>query len=217
VTLSLVLSSLLVSLVIGVGLGVLSAVRGGLLGRTLDALALTVWSLPVFWVAGELAIIFAVHLRLLPAVGYVPVNQSIGGWLRSLILPVAALSLGPIAALLKQTREAMLDVLGSEYIRMATANGIGAGSLIFRHALKNAAMRVVTVLGVQTVALLGGTVFVEGVFALPGIGSLVVTASLGHDISVVQGIAVVFTLFVIVVNLVIDLAYQWLDPRVRTA
>jgi peptide/nickel transport system permease protein len=217
VTASLVLCSLIVSLVIGVGLGILSAVRGGVLSRLIDALALTVWSLPVFWVAGDLVIIFAVKLHVLPAIGYVPINQSIGGWLQSLLLPVAVLSLGPIAALVKQTREAMLDVLGSEYIRMAVANGIGRGSLIFRHALKNAAMRVVTVLGVQTVGLLGGTVFVEGVFSLPGLGSLVVSASLGHDIPVVQGIAVVFTLFVILVNLVIDLAYQWLNPKVRTA
>jgi peptide/nickel transport system permease protein len=215
VTLSLVLCSLIVSLVIGVGLGVLSAARGGLLGRLIDTASLALWSLPVFWVAGELVIIFAVHLRVLPAVGYVPINQSVSGWLQSLVLPVAALSLGPIAVLAKQTREAMLDVLGNEYIRMAAANGIGGRSLIFRHALKNAALPIITVLGVQAVVLLGGAVFVESVFSLPGLGSMVVTSSLGHDIPVVLGVAVIFTIFVIIVNLVIDLAYHWLNPRLR--
>jgi peptide/nickel transport system permease protein len=217
VTLSLVICALIVSLVVGVSMGVLSAGRGGLLGRAIDTLALTVWALPVFWVAAELVIIFAVKLRVLPAVGYVPLGVSPAGWARSLVLPVATLSLGPIAALVKQTREAMLDVLGSEYIRMAAANGIGRGSLIFRHALKNAAMRVVTVLGVQTIALLSGTIFVEGIFSLPGLGSLVVSASLGHDIPVVQAVAVCFTLLVIIVNLLVDLVYQCLNPRVRMA
>jgi peptide/nickel transport system permease protein len=217
VTLSLVFGSLIVSTVVGVGLGVLSAVRGGLLSRVIGAISLTLWALPVFWVAGELVIIGAIKLQLLPAIGYVPINQSVSGWLESLVLPVMALSLGPIAVLVKQTREAMLDVLGSEYIRMAAANGIGPGSLIFRHALKNAGMRVLTILGVQTVGLLGGTVLIEGIFSLPGLGSLVVSASLGHDLPVVQAIAVIFTLVVIVVNLLVDLAYAWLNPRVRVS
>lgn len=216
VTLSLVLCSLIASLVVGVSLGVLSATRGGVIGRTIDALALVAWALPVFWVASELVIVFAVRLHLLPALGYVSLAQSPGGWARSLVLPVTALSLGPIAALTKQTREAMLDVLGAEYIRMAQANGIGPGSLIFRHALKNAAMRVVAVLGVQTVGLLSAAIFAEVVFSLPGLGSLVVSASLGHDIPVVQGVAVCFTMLVVIVNIAVDLAYRALDPRVQS-
>jgi peptide/nickel transport system permease protein len=100
---------------------------------------------------------------------------------------------------------------------MAAANGIGRGSLIFRHALKNAALRVVTVLGVQTIGLLSGAIFVEGIFALPGLGSLVVSAALGHDIPVVQAVAVCFTLLVIIVNLLVDLVYHCLNPRAQTA
>jgi peptide/nickel transport system permease protein len=108
----------------------------------------------------------------------------------------------------------MLDVLGSEHIRMAWANGIGARSIVFRHALKNASMRVVTVLGIQAVGLLGGTVLVENVFALPGLGSLVVTASIEHDLPAVQGVAVYFTIIVVLINLLIDLTYTWLNPKV---
>jgi len=109
----------------------------------------------------------------------------------------------------------MLDVLSSEYIRMAWANGIPRRSIVFRHALRNASMRVVTVFGLLAVGLLGGTVLVEDVFALPGLGSLMVTSATSHDIPVVAGIAVYFTLMVVAINLAVDLAYVWLNPRVR--
>lgn len=216
VTASLILGSLLVSVVVGVGLGVFSAIRGGALGRAVDALSLVGFSLPAFWVGAELIVLFAVKLGWLPATGYVSPGTSVLDWLRSLILPVAALSLGGIAAVAKQTREAMLDVLSAEYIRMAWANGLSPRSIYFRHAFKNAAMRVTTVLGVQAVGLLGGTVLVENVFALPGLGTLAVTATTQHDLPVIQGLAIYFTLIVVVINLVIDLAYSWLNPRVQT-
>lgn len=215
VTMSLIAGSVVVSVVLGVLFGVFSAVRGGVLGKAVDAFALVGWALPVFWVASELVAVFAVWLHILPAVGYVPFSQSPSQWAQSLTLPVVALSLGPVAAIAKQTREAMLDVLASEHIRMAAANGVPPRSLIFRHALRNSATRVVTVLGIQIVGLLGGTVLVEGVFALPGLGSLVVTASVSHDIPVVQGVAVYFTLVVVVVNFVVDLVSWWLNPKVR--
>lgn len=217
VTLALIAGSLLVSIVVGVSLGVFSAVRGGLIGRAVDALALLSWALPVFWVGSVLVVVFAIKLEWLPALGYVPFTDSPRDWARSLVLPVAALSLGSVAAVMKQTREAMLDVLGSEYIRMAAANGISRSSLIYRHALKNAAMPVVTVLGIQTVGLLGGAVLIENVFSVPGLGSLVVSSSLAHDIPTVQAVAVIFTLVVIVVNLSVDLAYGLLNPRVGAA
>lgn len=215
VTLSLIAGSLLVSLVVGVALGLVSAVRGGALGRALDAFSLVGFALPSFWVAAVLISLLAVRWRLFPATGYVRLEESPGEWLRSLVLPVIALSLGGIAAIAKQTREAMLDVLGSEYIRMAWANGISARSIFLRHALKNTGVRVLTVLGVQAVGLLGGTVVVESVFALPGLGSLAVNATIQHDLPVVQGIVVTFTVMVVLTNLLIDLAYSWLDPRVR--
>jgi peptide/nickel transport system permease protein len=121
-----------------------------------------------------------------------------------------------VAAVAKQTREAMLDALGSEHIRMAWASGLSPRSIVFRHALKNASPRMLTVLGVQAVGMLGGTILVESVFALPGLGSLAVTASVQHDLPLVQGVAVYFTIIVVIVNLLIDAAYMWLNPKVKT-
>jgi peptide/nickel transport system permease protein len=215
VTVSLIVASLLVTVVVGGGMGVFSAIRGGRAGRVADGLALVGFSLPAFWVGAELIVLFAVKLTWFPATGYVPISQSPVDWLRSLVLPVIALSLYGIAATAKQTREAMLDALASEHIRMAWANGLPARSIFFRHALRNASIPVVTVLGLVAVALLGGTLFVENVFALPGLGSLVVNGAIQGDLPVVQGVAVTFTLVVVLVNLLIDLAYSWLNPKVR--
>jgi peptide/nickel transport system permease protein len=215
-TLWLILWSLLVVGILGVGLGVLSAVRGGVVARVVDAFALIGFALPSFWIGAVLISLLAVHNHWFPAVGYVSPSDSPSRWLQSLALPVVALSLHSVAALAKQTREAMVDVLASEHIRMARANGVSTRSLLFRHALKNAAIRIVTVFGLLTVGLLGGTVIVESVFALPGTGSLAVTAVTQHDLPVVQGIVIYYTLIVVVVNLLVDLAYTWLNPRVRT-
>jgi peptide/nickel transport system permease protein len=215
VTLSLIVGSLILSTVVGVGLGVTSAVRGGFLGRAVDAVALVGFALPAFWVGAELIAIFAVRLRWFPASGYVPFAESPTAWIRSLVLPTLALSLWGIAAVAKQAREAMLEVLGSEHIRMAWANGLSPRSIYLRHGLKNASLRVLTVLGVLALGLLGGTVLVENVFSLPGLGTLVVSASSENDIPMVQGIAVYFTVLVVMINLSTDLAYTALNPRVR--
>jgi peptide/nickel transport system permease protein len=216
VTLSLVAGVLIVTLVVGVGLGIVSAAKGGAISRFVDGFALGGFALPSFWVGAVLIGIFAVDLRWLPATGYVPFSESPHRWLLSLILPVAALAVHSVAAIAKQTREAMLDAIGSEYIRMAWARGLSPASIFFRHALKNAGIRVVTVLGLLVVGLLAGTVFVEAVFALPGLGGLAVNSAIQTDLPVMQGIVVYFTVIVVVVNLAIDLAYSWLDPRVRT-
>jgi len=216
VTLSLIAGALLVTLIAGVAIGVFSAVRGGAAGRIVDSFALVGYALPSFWVGATLIALFAVRLRWFPATGYVPFADSPHDWLLALVLPVTALALHGIAAVAKQTREAMLDALSSEYIRMAWARGLAPNSIFFRHALRNAAMRIVTVLGIQFVSLLGGTVFVEVVFALPGLGNLAVTAATQHDIPVLQGLVVYFTIIVVIVNLAIDVAYIALDPRVRT-
>lgn len=215
VTLSLILLAVVVVAVLGVGLGVFSAVRGGVAGRLVDAASMLGFAIPAFWLGLILIVVFAVKLNWFPAIGYVPLTQSATEWIRSLTLPVLALAIGGVAGVARQTREAMLDALNSEYIRMARANGLPPRSLYFRHALKNASIPVVTQLGLLTIALLGGTVLVENVFALQGLGRLVVGATTQHDLPVVQGIAVVFTLIVVVVNLLVDLAYTLLNPRVR--
>jgi peptide/nickel transport system permease protein len=216
VTLSLILSALLVSLVVGICLGVYSAVQGGRVGRLVDAFALCGFALPSFWVGAILIAFLSVRLRWFPVIGYVPLTQSPKQWFLSLALPVTTLALPITASIAKQTRESMLDVLGSEYVRMAWANGISPQSILFRHALKNAAMRVVTVLGVQAVGLVGATPLVEDVFGLPGLSRLAVDASSQHDLPMVQGAVLYFTVIVVVINLVIDLAYTGLNPRVRT-
>jgi peptide/nickel transport system permease protein len=217
VTLSLVIPTVIVMLVVGVGAGAVSAVRGGRLGRLIDIMTLVGFALPGFWVGAVLVSWFAVKLQLFPAIGYVSLTQSVGQWARSLVLPVCALSLLPIAIVARQTREAMMDVLASEHVRMAWANGIPPRLIFYRLALKNASIRAVTVVGLQIVGLLTGTLFVEQVFSLPGLGSGLVTAASTGDLQVTQGIVVFFTLLIVVVNLAVDLLYTVLDPRVRTS
>lgn len=215
-TVSLIFGALLVSSLLGVWLGVLSAVRGGLLGKVVDGFALIGFSVPAFWAGALLIAVFAVKLGWLPPTGYVPFSNSPRGWIESLSLPVTALALPSVAAVSKQTREAMLDTLASEYIRMARATGIPSRSIVGRHALKNAATRSVTILGLQAVGLVGGTVVVENVFAVPGLGWLAVNSVVRGDLPVVLGVVVCFTAMVVAMNLVVDLSYTWLNPKVRT-
>lgn len=215
VTLSLTIGTLLVSLVAGVALGVASAVRGGVVGRVVDALALVGLAFPPFWIGALLLSWFAVGLGWFPTFGYVPFEESPGDWLRSLALPVASLSAFGVSVIAKQTREAMLESLASEYVRMARASGVSQTSIVMRHALKNAAMRILTMLGLLAVTLLGGTVAVEVVFGMPGLGELAVSATTRHDAPVLQGIVVCFAVVVIVVNLLVDVCYMLVNPKVR--
>lgn len=217
VTMSLVFGSVLISVPIGIALGVFSAVRKGFWGRVADSAALVSEALPGVWVASLLILIFAVNLRLLPAFGYVPPAEGIGDWLRSITLPVIALAIGAGASIAKMTRESMLDVLGRPFITAARANGIPRPSIIFRHALKNASMPVATVFGILVVSLMTGTVFVESVFAIPGLGSLAVSATTRGDLPLIMGVTVCYTLIAVVVNLLVDLSYSLLNPRVRTS
>ena len=130
-------------------------------------------------------------------------------------MPVLSVSLQPITTLAKQTRDAMSDVLSRDFIRSLRACGIPESAIIFKHALRNAALPVVTVLGLVMVGAIGGTVFVERVFVLPGLGSLAVTAALTNDIALLQGATLYFTLMTIAINLIVDLSYGWLNPKVR--
>lgn len=217
VTLSLVVVGTLVTALLGISLGLVSAVRGGRIGRVVDVLSLVGTALPNFWLALILMSLFAVSLRLLPATGFVPLEVSPVQWARSLVLPVATLALPGAAAFAKQTRDSMLDTLAQDHIRMLRANGASEASLVYRHALRNAAIPVVTLVGLTFIGFFAGTVFVESVFALPGLGRLAVQATRQHDLPVVQGVVIVFTLVVVVVNLVVDLVYGWLNPKVRVA
>jgi peptide/nickel transport system permease protein len=216
-TLSLVVGATVVSAVVGVAFGVAGALRPGAVDRVVDGVALLGLSVPSFFLGFVLVEWFAVSLRFFPASGYVSFDVSPAGWLESLVLPVVTLSAGGVAVIAKQTRDAMRDVLDRPFIRMLRATGIPRRSIIFKHALRSAAIPVVTIIGLVFVAVLGGSVVVESVFALPGLGSLAVQATTESDLPLIQGIAVYFTVIVIVVNLIVDLAYGFLDPRVRVA
>lgn len=217
VTLSLIVGALVVMLLVGVPIGVFTAVKGGFGGRLADGLSLIGFAVPGFWLGAILIELFAVKLQWFPAVGYVPLEQSPRQWLESLVLPVIALAVSGVALIAKQTRESMLDNLASEHVRMAWANGIPAWSIYYVYAFKNTGMRVITILGLQAAALLGGTVLIENVFALPGLGGLAVNAATQQDLPMVQAVTIVFTLIIVAVNLVVDVTYTWLDPRVRIA
>jgi len=215
VTLSLVVGSTLLAAVIGALLGVGGALRADIAGTAIDALSMVGLAIPNFFLGLILIALFAVAIPLFPATSYVPFDESPLEWARSLVLPVVTLATPGIAVVAKQTRDSMRAVLERPFIRTLRASGLPRRSIIFKHALRNAAIPVVTVLGLIFVASLGGTVLVESVFAMPGLGGLAVQATTQHDLPLIQGVAVYFTVLVVAVNLLVDLTYGWLDPRVR--
>lgn len=217
VSLSLIIAGTLVSGVLGVLLGLFSARRGGVLVKAVDVLALVGLAVPAFWFALVLIAVGAVRLRWFPVTGYVPLADDPVEWGRSLVLPVLSLSLSAVAIIAKQTRDSVLDTFGRDFVRVMQANGFSRRSILYRHVLRNASLPLVTVLGVVLVSLLAAAVFVETVFAMPGLGSLTQQATVQHDIPVIQGAVLYITILVVLVNLLVDLAYSRLDPRVRAA
>lgn len=215
VTLSLVGLTTLFCAVVGVALGVVSALRGGFVGRAVDVLSLGGLALPGFWLGLAFVYLFAVLVRAFPATGYVSPTTSPARWAWSLVLPVVALGLGGVASVAKQTRDSMKDTLAQDYVRTLRACGLRRRSVVWKHALRNAAIPVVTVVGLVFVGALSASVFVEVVFVLPGLGSLAVTATGQHDITVIEGIALYFTLLVVAINVVLDVVYALLNPKVR--
>jgi peptide/nickel transport system permease protein len=215
-SLSIILGTVLISAVAGVGIGVFSAVRGGLAGRLVNGVSLVGLAAPNFWLSLVLVEVFAVQFPAFPPTGYVAFGAGPLDWLRSLVLPVTALSVGGAAFIARQTRDAMADTLSRDFIVALRAHGLSRRSIIFRHALRNAAIPVVTLLGLMFVSLLGGTVLIESVFAIPGLGQQAVTASSTHNLPMIEGVAFYFTVVVIIVNLLVDLSYGWLNPKVRT-
>jgi peptide/nickel transport system permease protein len=215
-SLSIILGTVLVSGVVGVALGIVSALRRGALGRVTDVVSLAGLSLPNFWLALVLVELLAVKIALFPATGYAPLSAGPGPWLRTIILPVLTLSAGGVAFVAKQTRDSMSEVMSREFIVMLRARGVSQRSIVLRHALRNAAVPVVTVLGLLLVTLLSGTVLVENVFSIPGLGQEAVTAAGSHNLPVIEGIAFYFTIIVVIANLLVDLSYRLLNPRMRT-
>lgn len=215
VTLSMVTLAIVIIALVSTILGVVAAVRGGWADSTIQVLSVAGFAMPNFWLGLILVVIFALTLRWFPATGYVPFLTSPGGWLASLALPVTAIVLSGIASASQQIRGAVMDALRQDYIRTLRARGVSPGSVLIRHALRNALPAALTVLSVQFIALLGGAAIIERVFAIPGLGSLTVQASLSGDIPVLMGVVVAAIVIVIIVNVLIDIIHAWVNPKVR--
>lgn len=215
-TLSLMVLTLLIAVVVAVPLGVLAAWKhGSVIDRLTMMAAVFGFSVPVFVVGYLLAFVFAVQLCWLPVQGYRPLSEGLWPWLRHLILPAFALGGIYIALIARITRTAMLEVLSQDYVRTAKAKGLSNKAILFRHALKNAAVPVVTVIGIGMALLIGGAVATETVFSIPGLGRLTVDSILRRDYPVIQGVILFFSAVYLLVNLLVDLSYLALDPRIR--
>ena len=215
-TFSLLVLTIVLAVLVAVPLGVIAAWRaGGLLDRAIMAFAVFGFSVPVFAIGYMLAYVAALQLKWLPVQGYVPLDQGLWPWLERLILPALAMSFGYVALIARITRTAMLEVLRQDYVRTARAKGLGSVGILFVHALKNASVPIVTVIGLGIAMLVGGAVVTESVFAIPGVGRLTVDAILRRDYPVIQGIVLMFSFGYTLINLAIDISYTLLDPRIR--
>lgn len=215
-TLSLAALALVFVVLVGIPFGILAGTRpGSILDRTLTGIASLGVAAPAYWVGMILLIIFANRLGWFPATQYVPMSQGIGQWLHHLLLPAFALSLAGIVEVTRQLRSSMLETMHQDYIRTARSKGLPRSSVVYKHALKNAASPAVTVIGLQVNALLGGAIAVELVFNINGIGLLAVRAVQNQDIPVIQGIVLVSVVVVTISNLVVDIVYGQLNPKVR--
>jgi peptide/nickel transport system permease protein len=216
VTLSLTGLSLLITLPIGIAAGAVAAYnRQTWIDSFVMTVALIGVSIPAFWIAILSVLVFSVILRWFPTSGYVELFHDPKLWLRSLILPAAMLSLFQIGFLARMTRSAMLDVLSQDYIRTARSKGLGEWTTVGKHAFRNALILIITAIGILLSTALGGSVVIEQVFALPGVGRLVVQGILARDYPLVQGVMLIYGFAFVAINLVVDLLYTVADPRVR--
>jgi peptide/nickel transport system permease protein len=215
-TIALAILTTLVAVILAVPIGVLAAWKAGsVIDRGVMSVAVLGFAFPVFVVGYILIYVFAMKLRILPVQGYRPLAEGFWPFLSHLILPSFALGLSFLALIARITRASVLEVLSQDHIRTARAKGLPARRLLFDHALPNAAVPIVTIIGNGVALLLGGVVVTESVFAIPGLGRLVVDAILSRDYPVIQGALLIFSATYVIVNLVVDLIYVVLDPRIR--
>ena len=217
-TAELTIAALVLSLCIALPAGIIAAIRqysaADYVGTTVSLLGL---SLPSFWLATILTILFSVVWHVLPPSGFVAITTDPVGNLRDLILPAVTLGTGLAAVVMRYTRSAMLEVVRQEYIKTARLKGLPERMIIAKHALKNALMPIVTIIGLQTAYLLGGVVIIEQIFDWPGIGKLMLNAVYQRDYPLVQGVILVIALLFVLINLVVDILYAYLNPRIRYA
>lgn len=216
ITIQLALMALVISIIIGVPAGILSAVmRTKLIEIVILIIAMLGIAMPEFWLGLNLVSIFSVSLHIFPTGGYVPLLAGFSEWLRHLLLPAFSLGFIQAALLTRMTRSAMLDVFSQDYIRTARAKGAGELVVIMKHSLRNALITIVTVVGLSLTALLSGAVVIESVFSLPGIGRLLINAVRARDLPLVQGIIIVVAMLSLIVNLIVDLTYRAINPKIR--
>jgi len=215
-TLALTTCTLIVAVLVAVPLGVIAAARAGTwVDRSVMAFSVLGFSLPVFVLAYILILVFSIQLDWLPVQGYRSIQEGFWPWLRHLILPSIALGTVYIALIARITRASMLDVLAQDYIRTAQAKGLAPPGVLVGHALKNAAVPIMTIIGIGIALLIGGAIVTETVFAIPGIGRLTVDAILRRDYPIIQGVILMFSAAYVLINLAIDLSYMLFDPRIR--
>jgi peptide/nickel transport system permease protein len=215
-TLSLAFFTLLLAIVIAIPLGVVAAYRhGGWLDRAVMGFSVLGFSIPVFVIGYALIYIFAIELNWLPVQGYQRLALGLGGWFQRLILPSITLSVIFVALIARITRTSVLEVMNEDYIRTARAKGQTELKVLIRHALANAAVPIVTVIGLGVAVLIGGVVVTESVYTIPGLGRLTVDAVLARDYPTIQAVILLFSLAYVLINLAVDLTYTFLDPRIR--
>ena len=218
ITLSIAGAALLVALLIAIPVGLIAALyAGSWVDRMVTMFSTLGIATPPFFIGLMLVLLLAVQARWLPATGYQPLEAGFLAWSRHLILPAIALGVGPAAEIARHLRGAMRDVLSRDYVRTATAKGLQPWSVVGKHALKNAALPVITAIGLQLQSLLSGSVVIESVFAVPGIGALLIRSVFARDYPMIQGVMLVTVLIVLLVNLIVDLSYSYLNPKVRSA
>jgi peptide/nickel transport system permease protein len=215
VSLSVLVPVVVVSGVAAFAIGLLCAVRRGWLDRAVQVVSTVVDAVPNFLVGVFLATLLGVQLALFPAVGYVSPSQSVLAWMATLVLPVTALALGAIAGIAQQVRSAAIGVLRQDYVRTLRSRGLSQRRIVLTSVLRNSSTTGLTMLGLQFVGLLGGSVVIEQVFALPGLGTLAVTNTTRGDLPLVMGVVVAAVAIVIAVNLLVDLVVAWLNPKAR--
>lgn len=215
VTLTLVIGTTVVTAVVAVLLGVLAARKRGFTDRLVQVLGIVGFAVPGFIVALILVTIFAIDVHWFLPTGYTGIGTSFGGWLRTVTLPIVALSLGSIAGVSQQVRGSVIDALNQDYVRTLRTRGLSSRRIIFKHVLRNAGGPALTVLALQFVGLLGGVVVVESIFAIPGIGQIAVQSTTEGDIPLVMGLVVAMAVIVVTVNLLVDIGQGLLNPKAR--
>jgi peptide/nickel transport system permease protein len=216
VTLSLALAAIVFSLAISIPAGVIAGTRpGSLVDRIVTVGSSVGLAVPNFWLGLMLVLMLAIWNPWFPATGYTALSHSVMGWWMHIALPAFTLGLSAAAILTRQLRGAMIDVMQQDYVRSARAKGLPYRKVVAKHALKNAAIPMVTILGLQTNSLLGGTVIVEQIFGMPGIGQLAVASVFTRDLPMIQGVVIMAVFVAVLVNLLVDLSYGYFNPKVR--